>query len=131
MSAEKILGDWKNKLYKSLYWLEGEEDYYIDLVMNFAALKHVRSEKDTYSILQMLDTNIFKPVKSTTNKFYESCHSLVNYFCFQFLFLLSLIFSSCVSRSGVALLTLDSLTAMPALIQPNLLDKVMTRKITS
>ena len=36
MSAEKILGDWKNKLYKPLYWLEGEEDYYIDLVMNFA-----------------------------------------------------------------------------------------------
>lgn len=36
MSAEKILGDWKNKLYKPLYWLEGEEDYYIDLVMNYA-----------------------------------------------------------------------------------------------
>ena len=29
-------------------------------VLNFAAIKHVRSEKDTYSILQMLDTNIIK-----------------------------------------------------------------------
>ena len=29
-----------------------------DVVLNFAALKHVRSEKDIYSLLQMLDTNI-------------------------------------------------------------------------
>lgn len=32
-----------------------------DCVLNFAALKHVRSEKDHYSILQMLDTNVIKP----------------------------------------------------------------------
>jgi len=31
-----------------------------DYVLNFAALKHVRSEKDTYSLLQMLDTNLIK-----------------------------------------------------------------------
>lgn len=30
------------------------------LVLNFAAIKHVRSEKDTYSLLQMLDTNALK-----------------------------------------------------------------------
>lgn len=36
MSAEKIIGDWKKKNFKPLYWLEGEEDYYIDLVMNYA-----------------------------------------------------------------------------------------------
>jgi len=36
MSAEKILGDWKKKLFKPVYWLEGEENYYIDLVMNYA-----------------------------------------------------------------------------------------------
>ncbi len=39
MSAEKIIGDWKKKSYKPLYWLEGEEDYYIDLVMNYAEHK--------------------------------------------------------------------------------------------
>jgi nucleoside-diphosphate-sugar epimerase len=38
--------------------LMGEATY--DLVYNFAAIKHVRSEKDTYSTLQMLDTNIVK-----------------------------------------------------------------------
>jgi FlaA1/EpsC-like NDP-sugar epimerase len=31
-----------------------------DIVLNFAALKHVRSEKDVYSLLQMLDTNIVR-----------------------------------------------------------------------
>ena len=36
MSAEKILGDWKKKLFKPVYWLEGEEDYYIDKIMNYA-----------------------------------------------------------------------------------------------
>jgi len=36
MSAEKILSDWKKKLFKPVYWLEGEEDYYINKVMNYA-----------------------------------------------------------------------------------------------
>jgi DNA polymerase-3 subunit delta len=36
MSAEKIIGEWKKKLYKPIYWLEGEENYYIDKVMDFA-----------------------------------------------------------------------------------------------
>lgn len=31
-----------------------------DLVLNFAAIKHVRSEKDSFSIMQMFDTNIVK-----------------------------------------------------------------------
>jgi len=36
MSAEKIISDWKKKLYKPLYWLEGEEEYYIDKVIKYA-----------------------------------------------------------------------------------------------
>ena len=39
MSSEKILGDWKKKIFKPVYWLEGEEDYYIDLVINYAEHK--------------------------------------------------------------------------------------------
>ena len=34
-----------------------------DYVLNFAALKHVRSEKDVCSLLQMLDTNLVKHTK--------------------------------------------------------------------
>lgn len=36
MSAEKIISDWRNKNFKNIYWLEGEEDYYIDKVMDYA-----------------------------------------------------------------------------------------------
>ncbi|GJL96030.1 MAG: nucleoside-diphosphate sugar epimerase [Hyphococcus sp.] len=38
---------------------EGPYDY----ILNFAAIKHVRSEKDPYSILQMFDTNIVKQAR--------------------------------------------------------------------
>lgn len=40
-------------------WLAAQPQPY-DYVLNFAALKHVRSEKDPYSILAMLDTNVLK-----------------------------------------------------------------------
>ena len=36
MSVEKILNDWKNKKFRPVYWLEGEEDFYIDQVMQYA-----------------------------------------------------------------------------------------------
>ena len=36
MSAEKIISDWKKKIYKPVYWLEGEESFYIDQVVEFA-----------------------------------------------------------------------------------------------
>lgn len=40
-------------------WLAAQSQPY-DYVLNFAALKHVRSEKDPYSILAMLETNVLK-----------------------------------------------------------------------
>ncbi|MBC7536164.1 MAG: DNA polymerase III subunit delta [Ferruginibacter sp.] len=36
MSAEKILVSWRKKDFKAIYWLEGEEEYYIDMLMNYA-----------------------------------------------------------------------------------------------
>lgn len=36
MSAEKIIAEWKKKRFKPIYWLEGEEDYFIDTVVNYA-----------------------------------------------------------------------------------------------
>ncbi len=36
MSAEKIISEWKKNKYKPVYWLEGEEDYYIDQVVDYA-----------------------------------------------------------------------------------------------
>jgi DNA polymerase-3 subunit delta len=36
MSAEKLLSAWKKKDFKTVYWLEGEEEFYIDQLMNYA-----------------------------------------------------------------------------------------------
>lgn len=36
MAAEKIIAEWKKGLFKPVYWLEGEEEYFIDKVMNYA-----------------------------------------------------------------------------------------------
>lgn len=36
MSAEKILTDWKKKKFKPVYWFEGEEEFYIDQLVDVA-----------------------------------------------------------------------------------------------
>jgi DNA polymerase III subunit delta len=33
---EKVIGDWKKGKFNNIYWLEGEEVYYIDKLVNFA-----------------------------------------------------------------------------------------------
>lgn len=50
-----------------------------DMVLNFAAIKHVRSEKDIYSILQMIDTNVLKPARLL--KWLAEKGDLKSYFC--------------------------------------------------
>ena len=45
MSAERIIHDWKRKIFKTVYWLEGEEEYYINEVMDFAE-HHLLSEEE-------------------------------------------------------------------------------------
>src|SRR3981081_2430160 len=39
MSVEKILNDWKKLKFKPVYWLEGEEEFYIDQLINYAEHK--------------------------------------------------------------------------------------------
>ena len=36
MSFEKIISEWKKGVFKPVYWLEGDENYYIDKVMDYA-----------------------------------------------------------------------------------------------
>jgi len=43
-----------------LRFLKTERNY--DWVFNFAAMKHVRSDKDVCSLLQMFNTNLLKPM---------------------------------------------------------------------
>ena len=39
MSAEKIISEWKKNVFKPIYWLEGEEPFFIDQVVNYAEHK--------------------------------------------------------------------------------------------
>jgi FlaA1/EpsC-like NDP-sugar epimerase len=60
--------------FKALFAAEGAYDY----VFNLSALKHVRSEKDPYTLMRMIKVNILNTVK-TLNMASEK--GLKNYFC--------------------------------------------------
>lgn len=45
MSASAIISEWKSKNFKPIYWLEGEEGFFIDEIMDFAE-KQILSEAD-------------------------------------------------------------------------------------
>jgi len=45
VSVEKIIGDWKKQRFKPVYWLEGEEEYYIDKLVYYAE-HEILSEAD-------------------------------------------------------------------------------------
>jgi DNA polymerase III subunit delta len=42
---EKIINEWKKQKFKPIYWLEGDEEYYIDEVMKYAE-HHILSEQE-------------------------------------------------------------------------------------
>jgi len=46
MSVEKIIQSWKKNEFKPIYWIEGEEDYYIDFLMNYAE-NNILSESES------------------------------------------------------------------------------------
>ncbi len=50
MSAEKILGSLEAKKYSSVYWLEGEEPYYIDKVISFAEHKILTASEAEFNL---------------------------------------------------------------------------------
>ncbi|SFD04796.1 DNA polymerase III, delta subunit [Chitinophaga sp. CF118] len=45
MDYQDIIKDWKQKKFRSLYWLEGEEDFFIDQVSNYAE-EHLLDESE-------------------------------------------------------------------------------------
>ena len=59
MSVEKIISDWKKKIFQPIYWLEGEEEYFIDKAINYAE-HYILPESETafnLSIFYGKDTN--------------------------------------------------------------------------
>lgn len=50
MSAEQIISDWKKKNYKPVYWLEGEEPYYIDKLTKYAEEKLLPEDQVAFNL---------------------------------------------------------------------------------
>lgn len=45
MSVEKIIADWKKQSFKPVYWLEGDEEYFIDKAIHYAE-HHILPENE-------------------------------------------------------------------------------------
>ena len=50
MSAEKIIAEWKQKKFKPLYWLEGEEPFFIDEVVDYAEHKILNESEASFNL---------------------------------------------------------------------------------
>lgn len=50
MSAEKILNDWKKKNFKPVYWFEGEEEFYIDQLVDAAEHKILSDAEASFNL---------------------------------------------------------------------------------
>lgn len=46
MPVEKIINNWKKKIFRPIYWFEGEEEYYIDKLVDYAE-HHILSEAES------------------------------------------------------------------------------------
>lgn len=66
--------DCGSRYFEALLADKGPYDY----VLNLSALKHVRSESDPYTLMRMIDVNIFNVVKTIR---FTSQGNLKNYFC--------------------------------------------------
>lgn len=50
MSAEKIIAEWKKGAFKPVYWLEGEESYFIDQVVSYAEHKILNESEAGFNL---------------------------------------------------------------------------------
>src|SRR5215210_5325604 len=50
MTPEKIISDLKKRIFTPVYWLEGEESYFIDQVIDFAEEKILTEEEKSFNL---------------------------------------------------------------------------------
>jgi DNA polymerase-3 subunit delta len=50
MSAETIISDWKKHKFKSIYWLEGDEEYFIEKVINYAEKSILNESESSFNL---------------------------------------------------------------------------------
>jgi DNA polymerase-3 subunit delta len=48
--SDQIIRDWKRKIFKPVYWLEGEEEYFINEIMDFAEHKILPEEEKAFNL---------------------------------------------------------------------------------
>lgn len=50
MSVEKIIADWRKKVFKPVYWLEGDEEYFIDKAMDYAEHSILNESETSFNL---------------------------------------------------------------------------------
>jgi DNA polymerase-3 subunit delta len=50
MAVEKIINEWKKKVFKPVYWFEGEEEYYIDKLVDYAEHKILSESESSFNL---------------------------------------------------------------------------------
>ncbi len=50
MSVEKIITDWKKKSFKPVYWLDGDEPYFIDQLVDYAEHKILTESEASFNL---------------------------------------------------------------------------------
>ncbi|HLF46718.1 MAG TPA: DNA polymerase III subunit delta [Chitinophagaceae bacterium] len=50
MSHQKIIAEWEKNIFKPLYWLEGEEEYFIDKVIDYAEHKILNESEASFNL---------------------------------------------------------------------------------
>jgi DNA polymerase-3 subunit delta len=50
MSIDKIITDWKKGIFKPVYWLEGEEEYFIDKAVNYAENSILNESESSFNL---------------------------------------------------------------------------------
>jgi len=50
MSAQKIIDNWKNKDFEPVYWLEGEEEFYIDKLIDYAEHEILNDSEASFNL---------------------------------------------------------------------------------
>lgn len=50
ITVDTILGEWKKNQFKSIYWLEGEEGFYIDLLVQYAEHNILSEQESSFNL---------------------------------------------------------------------------------
>jgi DNA polymerase III subunit delta len=50
MSYEKIINEWQKKVFKPIYWLEGDEEYFIDRVIDYAEYRILSESEASFNL---------------------------------------------------------------------------------